>query len=148
MRIGPDITFKRVSDASFDRGQAVSVLQEYGGWIRAALPGKTNVCWMPKYLTFRVDELNLPALRADVAELRSSGLLASVNAAENLADVEEVIWRGTDPQLRAGIARCLAAYCGAESGTRIVLVTIRDRSGTRKLGRYAQGQGWQELTPR
>lgn len=145
-RIGPEETFRRNAGLSFSRGEPVEVLQAYGDWIRVKAPDRTNDCWMYKYLTFSVQERDRAALRADVRALKASGLLVDIQPANNTANIEEIMWRGTDAQVRIGIARCLAAYCAVESGSHIVLATIRTRDGQFKLGRYAEGQGWQELS--
>lgn len=148
VRIGPDEAYRRIPDIVYSRGDPVAVLQTYGDWLRIAVPDRTNACWMHRHLTFSVDELNREERQADILALRASGLLVAVSPRDNTADLEETMWRGTDPQVRIGIARCLAAYCASESGTRIVLVTLRTHDGHSKLGRYADGQGWQDLTPR
>jgi SH3-like domain-containing protein len=148
VRIGPDEAYRRVPDVVYSRGEPVSVLQTYGEWMRIAVPDRTNECWMHRHLTFALDELNREKRQADIRALRAAGLLVAVSPRDNTADLEETMWRGTDAQVRIGIARCLAAYCAVESGTRIVLVTLRTHDGRTKLGRYADGQGWQDLTPR
>jgi hypothetical protein len=143
-RAGPGDSFRRVEGEHTVRGEQVGVLDEFEGWLR--LEDRDGVQrWISKWLTYELDDSSDAGIRADVEGLVHSGLIAALDRAGNAADVDLAIWRGTDANIRMGIARTLAAFCAsAENGQNFV--TIRDRATQRKLGRYSASQGWKEAT--
>ena len=70
--------------------------------------------------------------------------IQGIDTGDNTADVDPNVWRGTDPQVRMGVARALASYCAAKRGNSLVFVTIRDKETQRRLGKYSRGQGWKD----
>jgi hypothetical protein len=142
--IGPGHEYRRVEGRSFSRGESLGILDERDGWTRVKVPAANEPCWIPKYLSFPLDELNRDTLQNDLLQLRRVGFVSNVNAEENMADVDLAIWLGTEPRLRMGVARTLAAYCAAQRGNKLVFVTIRDTETGKKLGKYGQGLGWKD----
>lgn len=141
---GPGISYQRVRNLGLMRGQPIRAIQEQAGWIRLERPAGEPACWIPKCMTRALDELHLPSLRQDIESLKTRGIVAAVIPEENLADVDRAVWQGTDPLVRMGLARTLAAYCAAERGNNLQFVTVRDRETQRKLGKYSQSQGWKD----
>lgn len=145
-RIGPGHEFRRAPGAAFARGQPLAAQDEFDGWLRVGGAAGTASLWIPKCMTYALDDATAAAFQDDLDALRRSGLLHDIDTAQNEAGVNPEIWRGTDPVLRMGIARTIASYCAAARSNNLVFVTIRDADTQRRLGKYSQAQGWKDAT--
>ena len=141
-RTGPGNAYRHGDGTHFTRGQPVNVCCEFDGWLRVA--DAKSPSWIPKFLTYPLDEMNRATLQADMDALSKSGLLQKMNAEKNEADIDMNIWQGTDPQLRLGVARILADFCAVARSNNLVFVTVRDAATQKKIGKYSQAQGWKD----
>lgn len=146
VRAGPGSEYRRVPGLQFERGQPVSFCDDFDGWLRLKDGAGTPQAWIPKYLTYALDELDPSALAGDIERLSRMGLVRRIDPAQNEVDVDPEIWRGTEPELRMGMARLLAAYCATARSNTMVFVTIRDGATQKKLGKYSQSLGWKDST--
>lgn len=143
-RVGPGLAYRRIGSVLFGLGKPVNVIAELDGWVRVQSDATTNACWLPRFMTHPLDELNRSALESDYALLTKAGLVKSIDPESNMADVDMTIWRGTDHRERLGVARALADYCAVVRSNNLAFVTIRDGQTQKKLGKYSHGHGWKE----
>jgi hypothetical protein len=141
-RVGPGPEFRRVPEATFLKGHPVTFCEERDGWLRLKDAPENEPRWIPKFLTYPLQELDRDGLKPDIEQLTRAGLIQNINVQENEVDVNPAIWRGHEPEQRMGIARLMADFCAASRGNSMVFVTIRDKESQKKLGKYSQSQGW------
>lgn len=143
-RVGPGICYRRIHNVEFARGRPVIAIAEQTGWLLVSDRPGGPTCWVPKCMTISIDDASGETLHKDIESLKMLGILAGISPATNEADIDIAIWHGTDPTVRMGLARTLAAYCAFVRGNNLQFVTIRDRGTQRKLGKYTQSMGWRD----
>ena len=143
-RTGPGREFLRVGKKSFTRGKPIVVTAEHEDWIQVSLDS-TNAVWIPRFVTYDINELDLAGRRRDLEILQSLDIVHEVKAEDNEAAVNFGAWDLFDSDIHEGIARTLAAYCATVRKSNLIFVTVRAADNAQgQMGKYTQSRGWEE----
>lgn len=142
-RAGPADRYPRASSESPGRGTLLEVKEQRGWWIRVepvSAPGASF--WVPLLATRPAPNAPSEDDTETIAKLLEDGILTFYNPVESEAQMPRAIWAGTEPGIREGIARMLAAHSAATREATVEWIEIKESESGRRLGRYSQAQGF------
>ena len=145
-RVGPGAEYRQMDSTKFSRSSALTVCAESGVWIEVKADAKDSHQWIPRFMTYDMDELNLEARQHDLEILSKIGLVVRSSPEDNEVAVEPGMWSTMDVNSRPGIAQTMAAYCAAATKKSSVFLTVVDAETKTKLGKYSKSHGWEEAT--
>ncbi len=144
-RGGPGDRFKRLLIDGVNRGTLLEVKEQKGLWIRVQPRAGGESFWVPLLATRPAPNSPTEDYTALITKLMAIGFLAGYKAAESEATLHRATWVGSDPGVREGLARMLAAHSAATRKTNTEWIEIKDVETGRRLGRYSQAQGFRNL---
>lgn len=144
-RGGPGDRFNRLLLDGVNRGTLLEVKEQKGLWIRVQPRSVGESFWVPLLATRPTPNSPTEDYTALITKLIATGYLAGYKPAESEATIHRATWVGSDPGIREGLARMLAAHSAATRKTNTEWIEIKDAETGRRLGRYSQAQGFRNL---
>lgn len=144
-RGGPGDRYNRLAMEGINRGTLLEVKEQKGLWIRVQPRAGGESFWVPLLATRPAPNSPTEDYTALIAKLMATGFLAGYNANESEALVHRATWVGSEPGVREGLARLLAAHSAATRKVTTEWIEIKDVETGRRLGRYSQAQGFRNL---
>lgn len=149
-RFGPGYDYPVVPGIKMQRGQRVFLVESEGMWVRVRLseePGP-GAGWINKYSSMPEMHLSrdIPTFSTEVQHLKDIGLVIEVQTKENNVLVETNQWAQLTSDVRGGVGRSLAYYCGLKRGVNTRWVDLSDSVSGTRLARFSDNTGYSEYS--